>query len=73
MHIGLPTRAERGCKAFEYLPVGAVIEDKILCLHGGAQQRDGPCAWCQSHSCHIDVNSCCISELISDNQFLVDY
>ena len=24
-------------EAFEFLPVGAVIEDKILCLHGGAE------------------------------------
>jgi len=27
-------------EAFEFLPVGAVIEDKILCLHGGAQKVD---------------------------------
>ena len=59
-------------KAFEYLPVGAVIEDKILCLHGGAHQRDGPCAWCESHSCYVDVNRCCIIR-ISDNRFLVNY
>lgn len=50
-------------KAFEYLPVGAVIEDKILCLHGGAHQS--PCAWCESHSCYVDVNRCCISELVT--------
>jgi hypothetical protein len=27
-------------EAFEFLPAGAVIEDKILCLHGGAQKVD---------------------------------
>ena len=36
-HITLRELDVPCCKqAFEWLPVGAVIEDRILCLHGGA-------------------------------------
>ena len=31
--------AVEAAEAFEFLPVGAVIEDKILCLHGGARLK----------------------------------